>query len=123
MEAKLLKTEFVDHKGIQVLVKRIDQNADHLRLLIEGLKKEMPESLIFFASSDQSKALFVAYCGPSVIKAGFKAGDLVKEAAVLTQGNGGGRPDFAQAERRDDPGALDHRRRSDGLGNRLVHVH
>ncbi len=101
MEAKLLKTEFVDHKGIQVLVKRIDQNADHLRLLIEGLKKEMPESLIFFASSDQSKALFVAYCGPSVIKAGFKAGDLVKEAAVLTQGNGGGRPDFAQAGGKD----------------------
>lgn len=101
MEAKLLKTEFVEHNGIQVLIKRIDQNADHLRLLVEGLKKEMPESVIFFASNDQSKALFVSYCGPSVIKAGYKAGDLVKEAAVLTQGNGGGRPDFAQAGGKD----------------------
>jgi len=101
MEAKLLKTEFVEHNGIQVLIKRIDQNADHLRLLVEGLKKEMPESLIFFASSDQSKALFVAYCGQSVVKSGVKAGDLVKEAAVLTQGNGGGRPDFAQAGGKD----------------------
>ena len=101
MEAKLLKTEFVEHNGIQVLIKRIDQNADHLRLLIEGLKKQMPESLIFFASSDQSKALFVAYCGQSVVKSGYKAGELVKEAAVLTQGNGGGRPDFAQAGGKD----------------------
>jgi alanyl-tRNA synthetase len=97
MESKLLKNEFVDHNGLSILIKRIDQNADHLRLLIESLKKDHPESLIFFASSDQSKALFVAYCGPSIIKAGYKAGDLVKEAAVLTQGNGGGRPDFAQA--------------------------
>ena len=101
MEAKLLKHEFIEVNGLNVLIKRIDQNADHLRLLIEGLKKEMPESLIFFASSDQSKALFVAYCGPCVIKLGYKAGDLVKEAAVLTQGNGGGRPDFAQAGGKD----------------------
>ena len=50
---------------------------------------------------DQSKALFVAYCGPTLIKAGLKAGDLVKEAALLTQGNGGGRPDFAQAGGKD----------------------
>jgi len=101
MESKLLKSEFVDNNGLSILIKRIDQNADHLRLLIESLKKDHPESLIFFASSDQSKALFVAYCGPTVIKAGFKAGDLVKEAAVLTLGNGGGRPDFAQAGGKD----------------------
>ena len=43
----------------------------------------------------------MAYCGQSVVKSGYKAGDLVKEAAVLTQGNGGGRPDFAQAGGKD----------------------
>ncbi len=101
LEAKVLNHEFVDKEGYQVLVKRIDQNSDHLKLLIENLKKENSKRIIFLASSDQDKALFVAYVSPELNKQGIKAGDLVKEAAVLCAGNGGGRPDFAQAGGKD----------------------
>ena len=101
LEAKVLSHEFVKKEGYEVLVKRIDQNSDHLRLLIESLKKENPNRIIFLVSNDQGKALFVAYVGPELNKKGIKAGDLVKEAAVMTSGNGGGRPDFAQAGGKD----------------------
>lgn len=101
LEAKVLSHEFTDQDGYQILIKRIDQNSDHLRLLIESLKKENPNRIIFFASNDQGKALFVAYVGPELNKQGIRAGDLVKEAALLTSGNGGGRPDFAQAGGKD----------------------
>lgn len=101
LEAKVLSHEFVEKEGVQVLIKRIDQNSDHLKLLIENLKKDHPKRIIFLASSDQDKALFVAYVSPELNKQGIKAGDLVKEAAVLCSGNGGGRPDFAQAGGKD----------------------
>ena len=101
LEAKVLNHEFVEKNDYQVLVKRIDQSSDHLKLLIENLKKENMKRIIFLASSDQDKALFVAYVSPELNKLGFKAGDLVKEAAVLCAGNGGGRPDFAQAGGKD----------------------
>jgi alanyl-tRNA synthetase len=34
---------------------------------------------------------------PRAIKAGLRAGDLIREAARMTGGGGGGRPDMAQA--------------------------
>ena len=41
--------------------------------------------------------MLVAGANQGAQKLGVKAGNLVKEVAVLTGGNGGGRPDFAMA--------------------------
>jgi alanyl-tRNA synthetase len=43
------------------------------------------------------KLYFVAISGSKAIAAGLKAGDIVKTLAQKTGGNGGGRPEFAQA--------------------------
>ena len=48
-------------------------------------------------SSTEDKVIFVCHVSDEGIKNGLKAGDLVKTAAVICEGNGGGRPDMAQS--------------------------
>ena len=53
--------------------------------------------LVFVADKMDEKIIFI--CKAKNVP--FNAGQLVKEAAIITGGNGGGRPDFAQAGGRD----------------------
>ena len=47
------------------------------------------------------KLLFVAKANKEINNKGIMCGNLVKQAALLCGGNGGGRPDFAQAGGKD----------------------
>ena len=58
-------------------------------------------SLIFVMSVTDSKVLFVAKANKELNSKGIMCGNLVKQAAILCGGNGGGRPDFAQAGGKD----------------------
>ena len=55
---------------------------------------------MLFRSTD-SKVLFVAKANKELNSKGIMCGNLVKQAAILCGGNGGGRPDFAQAGGKD----------------------
>ncbi|MCD6124355.1 alanine--tRNA ligase [bacterium] len=72
---------------------------DELMQVLGILEKELPSALIFLASAlENGKAAFVCRITADVIrKFGINAGELVKKAAQITGGGGGGRPDFAQA--------------------------
>jgi alanyl-tRNA synthetase len=52
---------------------------------------------VFLASSIEDKVIFVAKSNVKTLN----AGQIVKEAAIICGGNGGGRPDFAQAGGKD----------------------
>ena len=52
-------------------------------------------------SVTDSKVVFVAKANQEINKKGIMCGKLVKEAAMLCGGNGGGSPDFAQAGGKD----------------------
>ncbi len=97
MEAKVLSNSVVHGKDFDFLIQRIDQEAAHLKLMVENLKPAVHEGLILLAGVSDDKVNFIAYCGQKAIAQGNKAGELVKNLAVKTGGNGGGRPDFAQA--------------------------
>lgn len=101
LEAKRLIEQIKSNGSFDYLIERVDQSAEHLNLIVEKVKRMMPDALVFLASSQQNKALFVAYVGPKAQSLGFKAGALVQEAAALCLGKGGGRPDFAQAGGKD----------------------
>ncbi len=101
MEAKVLGTSIVSGKDFDVLVKRVDHDAANLKLMIENLKPMIHEGLILLAGVTDDKVNFVAFCGSKALAKGYKAGDLVKTMATQTGGNGGGRPDFAQAGGKD----------------------
>jgi len=101
LEAKMLISESVEKDGLNILIKRVDKDANTLRLLVEQIKAEKPESFVLLGGADQDKVAFVVYCGPKAQASGYKAGEVAKAVAALTQGNGGGRPDFAQSGGKD----------------------
>ena len=55
------------------------------------------EAVIVLAGRAEGKVVWLAMAGRGAIERGIKAGDLVREAARITGGGGGGRPDMAQA--------------------------
>ncbi len=85
--------------GISVLVKKTENiNIDVLKDIIDKVSAELSKSVVFFANvvNDQ-KIIFIAKAKENAANCGM----LVKNAAIITGGNGGGRPDFAQAGGKD----------------------
>ena len=59
------------------------------------------DAVIVLAAAHQDKVLWLAMAGADALRKGIHAGDLIAEAARITGGRGGGRPDMAQAGGRD----------------------
>lgn len=59
------------------------------------------DAVILLAAPAEDKVLWLSMLGPGAVKKGLKAGDLAGQAALITGGKGGGRPDMAQAGGRD----------------------
>lgn len=74
---------------------------DGLKLIAEKLAKAVGPHIILLAGDADQKASFVASVSEEYVKQGIKAGELVKQAAQLCEGGGGGKPNFAQAGGKD----------------------
>ena len=74
---------------------------DQLRSAVDSLKTKSPSYAVMVVGSASDKVTFVAAVSDDLIKKGLKAGDWVKQAAVLTGGGGGGRPQMAQGSGKD----------------------
>lgn len=70
---------------------------DTLKLMVESLARHLPQDLLFLGANIEGRAYFAASVPAPWIEKGVKAGDLVKKAASLCEGGGGGKPNFAQA--------------------------
>ena len=89
--------EFELIKDTKVLIKKLETNdVGQIKDLADRLSDKVGNCVIFFALVTD-KVIFV--CKNKV--GALNAGSLVKEAAIITSGNGGGRPDFAQAGGKD----------------------
>ena len=77
------------------------EDASQVKQIADNLQNKYPSCLIFVMSVCDNKVLFVAKANQELNKKGIMCGKLVKEAAILCGGNGGGRPDFAQAGGKD----------------------
>lgn len=84
--------------GIKVFVKSFDNmDGATLKNMAISLRDKLDSCVVFLASKAPGKVVFVATCSKSAIKSGVHCGNLVKEAATICGGNGGGKPDLAQA--------------------------
>ena len=95
-------TEAEDVSGIKVLVKKLDDvDMNDMRTLGDELKGKLGESLIVLASATGGKVSLMATATDGAVKKGAHAGNLIRTAAKLVGGGGGGRPNMAQAGGRD----------------------
>jgi alanyl-tRNA synthetase len=82
--------------GIKVLSVKVDGDAKGLRELSDSLKERLGSGIVVLGAADGVKAsLLVAVT--SDLTGRFKAGDLIKAIAPIVGGNGGGKPELAQA--------------------------
>ena len=99
-EAGNLFDEAEEINGIKVLVKGFtDKESDSLREIVDKAKDKLGSCVVVLGANN-GKAIFTVGVTKDLISK-IKAGDLVKELAVIAGGNGGGRPDFAQAGGKD----------------------
>ncbi|HDZ4960007.1 TPA: alanine--tRNA ligase [Campylobacter jejuni] len=82
-------------QGVEICVKRID-NGD-IKAMIDGFKNKFAKAVILLIQVKDEKITLAA----GVKDVPLKAGALVKEAAQILGGNGGGRDDFATAGGKD----------------------
>jgi alanyl-tRNA synthetase len=72
--------------------------ADMVKDLAFQLRNDIKEDLFFVAGTEENgRPLLTVAISDNLVDKGLKAGALVKEAAKLIQGGGGGQPHFAQA--------------------------
>ena len=72
--------------------------AESIKNIAFQLRGEITENLCFVAGTiNEGKPMLTVMLSDNLVAGGLKAGNLVKEAAKLIQGGGGGQPHFATA--------------------------
>ena len=81
---------------------------DTLRNTADTLRNKIEQDagIIILASEQDGKVNFIAATTKKAVAKGLHAGNIIREAAKLTGGGGGGRPDMAQAGGK-DPSKID----------------
>lgn len=74
-----------------------ETSIDSVRSLGDKIKEQYPDTAAIFAVRFGGKLNLLAFCGKAAVSSGAHAGNIVKAAAAVCGGRGGGRPDSAQA--------------------------
>ena len=96
-----------DRGGVHVLVEVMDGlDANSLRDLSDRARQKLGDAVVVLGSATDGRAHIVANVSPSAVERGGKAGEIVRTAAPVMDGGGGGRDTLAQAGGK-DPAKLD----------------
>lgn len=79
-----------------IIIKTNNIDKDSLKPLADRLLDKLGKGFVFIANVQSNKVTFIAKSNVEI-----HAGKIAKEAAIITGGNGGGRPDMAQAGGKD----------------------
>ncbi|MEI4789199.1 alanine--tRNA ligase [Bacillus sp. FJAT-53060] len=97
-EAGSILEKVTDVGGVKVLTEKVNaKDMNHLRTMVDDLKAKLGSAVIVLGAVQNGKVNISAGVTKNVIEKGLHAGKLVKQAAEICGGGGGGRPDMAQA--------------------------
>lgn len=95
---KALLKEAKEVNGIQIIKTSIPVSAEAIKNIAFQLRGEIAENLFFVAGTiDNNKPMLTVMLSDNLVATGMNAGKLIKEAAKLIQGGGGGQAHFATA--------------------------
>ncbi|QYR23432.1 alanine--tRNA ligase [Paenibacillus sp. sptzw28] len=102
IEAGSLESKAKTAGSITVLAAQVEApTMEALRGIVDELKTKLGSAVIVLGAAADDKVNLVAAVSPDLVKQGFNAGKIIKEAAAACGGGGGGRPDMAQAGGKD----------------------
>ncbi|MBI3081245.1 MAG: alanine--tRNA ligase, partial [candidate division NC10 bacterium] len=117
-EEALSRAQAVD--GVRVVTARADDlDPRGLRELGDRIRAQLTRGVIVLGAAGEGRVAWVAMVTPD-LKGTVHAGHLVREVARLTGGDGGGRPDLAEAGGK-DPGQIETALRAvEGIVRRML---
>ncbi|MEJ6400415.1 alanine--tRNA ligase [Nicoliella lavandulae] len=87
-----------DVNGVKIITGIIkDSGMAQLRQLADTWRTKQLSDILVLGTNSKDKANLIAAVSDDQVKAGFKAGDLIKAIASNINGGGGGRPNMSQA--------------------------
>jgi len=106
----------VAHKGIEGIIENVPlvsgiplltaalpgANAVALRQLADRFREKYPSGVALLVGTEDGRATLIAAVTKDLVARGLQAGDLVKQAAEVLEGSGGGKPELAQAGGKDN---------------------
>lgn len=102
---KRLLDNIIETNGIKIAMLLGVYSPDAVKTIAFNIRKEISDKLAFIAAtSDCDKPSLTVLLSDDLVKAGINASQIVREAAKLIKGGGGGQPFFAQAGGKDNSG-------------------
>ena len=96
--AETLMKSAQDIEGLRMIFAQVQSgNPDELRNLADKVRDRIGEGVVVLASIHGDKVSLVAMATKEAVNKGVHAGNIIREAARVAGGGGGGRPDMAQA--------------------------
>lgn len=93
---------------LTIIAQKIDANGmNDLRELADTWKNNAKSDILVLAAANSGKANMIISLNQKALDKGLKAGDLIKQAAPIFGGGGGGRPNMAQAGGKNPAGLED----------------
>ncbi len=97
-EAEQLLGQVAEVDGVKIVAGRTSASSpDAMREMGDYLKAKLSSAVVVLAAVVDGNPMLVAMATPDLVERGVHAGNIVREAAKLMGGGGGGRPEMAQA--------------------------
>ncbi|WAA11548.1 alanine--tRNA ligase [Fervidibacillus halotolerans] len=97
LESEQILSKQKQINGINVLISKVDiSDGSQLRTMLDELKQKLHSGIIVLGAVHNQKVQLIAGVTDDLTN-NYHAGKLIKEVASICEGNGGGRPDMAQA--------------------------
>lgn len=102
LKAKSLVGDTLDVNGVNVLLTNQALEGNQPKALALDLRDKLQSGVVILSNFDGAKAAYYVGVTKDLVAAGYQAGAIVKAINALTNGRGGGKPDFAQGGCQDE---------------------